>query len=55
MSLVVHRTLVKERGIVHRDMSINNVLMYPQHRKMNKPVMKKRPPLIDDVLAGHMA
>ena len=54
MPRTVHRALVNERGIMHRDMSLYNILMYPQHRAMaEQAVIKDRPPLIEDVLAGH--
>ena len=49
---VVHRTLMK-RGILHRDMSINNILIRPVWRDLpGRCVMKDPPPLIEDVLSG---
>ena len=49
---VVHRTLMK-RGILHRDMSINNILIRPVWRDLARTrVMKDPPPLIEDVLSG---
>ena len=48
----VHRTLLK-RGILHRDMSINNILIRPVWRDLpGIRVMKDPPPLIEDVLSG---
>ena len=48
----VHRTLLK-RWIMHRDMSINNILIRPVWRDLpGRCVMKDPPPLIEDVLSG---
>ncbi|KAI0807935.1 hypothetical protein C8Q74DRAFT_1230133 [Fomes fomentarius] len=50
--LEVHRTLL-QRGILHRDMSIQNILLRPVWREMpDRPVMKDPPPFIQDVLGG---
>ncbi|RPD61718.1 hypothetical protein L227DRAFT_610175 [Lentinus tigrinus ALCF2SS1-6] len=50
--LEVHRTLIK-KGILHRDMSIYNILIYPRWRKLpGRRMMKDPPPLIQDVLSG---
>ena len=53
--LSVHRTLLKECGVLHRDMSIYNILMYPKWAKLEKrKVLEKAPPLIQDILSGHV-
>ncbi|KAI0752673.1 hypothetical protein C8Q80DRAFT_1267189 [Daedaleopsis nitida] len=53
--LEVHRMLVLERKVLHRDMSINNILMYPKWGPfVKKGFINKRPPLIEDVLAGRL-
>lgn len=40
--------------VLHRDMSIYNVLMYPECAKLpNRKVYKDAPPTIEDVLNGH--
>ncbi|KAI0767497.1 hypothetical protein C8Q74DRAFT_961623 [Fomes fomentarius] len=50
--LEVHRTLL-QRGILHRDMSIYNILLRPVWRELpNRPLMKDPPPFIQDVLDG---
>ncbi|KAI0772848.1 hypothetical protein BD413DRAFT_670576 [Trametes elegans] len=54
-ALEVHRTLVRERSVLHRDMSLFNVLMYPRcaSRTENpKGFYKDHPALISQVLAG---
>ncbi|KAI0827443.1 hypothetical protein BC628DRAFT_1418535 [Trametes gibbosa] len=52
-ALEVHRTLANRAKVLHRDMSINNVLMYPKFAHcVNAEVMEDPPPLIDDVLSG---
>ena len=50
--LTVHRTLVWKRGILHRDMSVHNILMTPKRRKLDRPIMKDRPLFIDEMLKG---
>ncbi|KAI0324620.1 hypothetical protein GY45DRAFT_1392082 [Cubamyces sp. BRFM 1775] len=50
--LEVHRTLAVHAKILHRDISIGNVLMYPKYAPCaNHMVMEDAPLLIDDVLA----
>ncbi|OSD01122.1 hypothetical protein PYCCODRAFT_1436625 [Trametes coccinea BRFM310] len=53
-ALEVHRTLAHGRNVLHRDMSIFNVLMYPTMAEWvnNWPYFKGTPPLIDDILSG---
>lgn len=34
---IVHRMLVLERKVLHRDMSRNNILMYPRHHSSTEP------------------
>ncbi|KAI0079447.1 hypothetical protein K474DRAFT_1659020 [Panus rudis PR-1116 ss-1] len=50
----VHRTLVNQRRVLHRDISFHNVLMYPRHCKDvdgdDRPLMKNPPKFIDEVL-----
>ncbi|KAI0075775.1 hypothetical protein K474DRAFT_1773051 [Panus rudis PR-1116 ss-1] len=50
----VHRTLVNERHVLHRDISFHNVMMYPRHRETvrssGKQIMKNPAKFIDDVL-----
>ncbi|KAI0079457.1 hypothetical protein K474DRAFT_621111 [Panus rudis PR-1116 ss-1] len=51
--LEVHRFLVLKRSVLHRDFSINNVLMYPEHEEGpdGKEIFIKDPPkFIDEVL-----
>ncbi|KAI0072547.1 hypothetical protein K474DRAFT_1667686 [Panus rudis PR-1116 ss-1] len=51
--LEAHRHLVLHRGVLHRDLSIYNVLMYPQHGKKNheEDVYVEDPPyFIEEVL-----
>ncbi|KAI0772804.1 hypothetical protein BD413DRAFT_473567, partial [Trametes elegans] len=54
--LEVHRTLVRERSILHRDMSLFNILMYPKRSSWPEVQAlghyKDHPALIDEVLAG---
>ncbi|KAI0772794.1 hypothetical protein BD413DRAFT_34262 [Trametes elegans] len=54
--LEVHRTLVRERSILHRDMSLFNILMYPKWSSWPEVQAlghyKDHPALIDEVLAG---
>ncbi|KAI1792812.1 hypothetical protein LXA43DRAFT_1005225 [Ganoderma leucocontextum] len=52
-ALEVHRTQLVTRNILHRDMSIYNILMYPKWgNAVGRPVMEDLPPTIEDVLAG---
>ncbi|KAI0324374.1 hypothetical protein GY45DRAFT_1331624 [Cubamyces sp. BRFM 1775] len=54
-TLEVHRTLTSVRRVLHRDMNIFNLLMYPQWRSCNdKQSVKHCSPLIDDVLHGEL-
>ncbi|KAI0634259.1 hypothetical protein C8Q77DRAFT_1194184 [Trametes polyzona] len=48
--LEVHRTLARERHVLHRDMSIFNILMYPMHASCVGARWQDCPPLIDDIL-----
>ncbi|KAH9903439.1 hypothetical protein C8Q73DRAFT_786017 [Cubamyces lactineus] len=54
--LEMHRTVASRREVLHRDMSIFNIMMYPQ-RSPSKGVkwMEDVPPLIDAVLAGQLS
>lgn len=48
---LVHRTLANRAKVLHRDMSINNILMYPRcAQATNAQVLEGLPPFIDDVL-----
>ncbi len=48
---LVHRTLANRAKVLHRDMSINNILMYPRWAQAtNAQVLEGIPPFIDDVL-----
>ncbi|KAI0634298.1 hypothetical protein C8Q77DRAFT_1157138 [Trametes polyzona] len=51
--LEVHRTLARERHILHRDMSVFNILMYPTHATCIGARWQDCPPLIDDILSGY--
>ncbi|KAH9903400.1 hypothetical protein C8Q73DRAFT_751310 [Cubamyces lactineus] len=53
-ALEVHRTMAGKRRVLHRDMSIFNVMMYPQlgPRSDEQRYMQDCPPLIDEVMAG---
>ncbi|KAI0356959.1 Aldo/keto reductase [Trametes cingulata] len=54
-SLEVHRTLASHARILHRDMSLSNILMYPRWaRCTNTQVLEGVPPLIDDILHGEV-
>ncbi|KAI9069680.1 hypothetical protein FKP32DRAFT_1640534 [Trametes sanguinea] len=55
-ALEVHRTLARDRSVLHRDMSMFNILMYPTMDTCVSgwPYMKNTPPLIDDVLNGEI-
>ncbi|KAI0076428.1 hypothetical protein K474DRAFT_1644918 [Panus rudis PR-1116 ss-1] len=48
----VHRTMVIQRRVLHRDVSMHNVMMYPQHgpKYENTATMKDPSKFIDDVL-----
>ncbi len=48
--IAVHRILLKKRKVLHRDMSIYNILMYPRWADLGRPVMKDAPPFIHDIL-----
>ncbi|KAI0772865.1 hypothetical protein BD413DRAFT_473747 [Trametes elegans] len=51
--LEVHRTVTRERRVLHRDISLFNILMYPTAVKCADAAWAKEcPPLIDDVLQG---
>ncbi|KAH9903403.1 hypothetical protein C8Q73DRAFT_635278 [Cubamyces lactineus] len=54
--LEIHRTVASRREVLHRDMSIFNIMMYPQ-RSPSEGVkwMEDVPPLIDEVLAGRLS
>ncbi|KAL7281095.1 hypothetical protein ACG7TL_004401 [Trametes sanguinea] len=53
--LEVHRTLARERQILHRDMSLFNLLMYPTSAPCaENEYFKDAPPLIDDILQGEL-
>ncbi|KAI0753628.1 hypothetical protein C8Q74DRAFT_1305899 [Fomes fomentarius] len=53
--LEVHRLVAKRRDVLHRDMSIYNILMYPKWGKFtNHKFIKDLPPLIDDILGGQL-
>ncbi|KAI1787263.1 hypothetical protein LXA43DRAFT_716444 [Ganoderma leucocontextum] len=54
-ALEVHRMLYCERNVLHRDMSISNILMYPQRAEVTGRRMmcdERAPKLIEDVLWG---
>jgi hypothetical protein len=52
----VHRFLSIERNILHRDMSLYNIRMYPKHHlPAQKHLAENRPKFIDDVLKGAAA
>ena len=51
--MAVHRTLLQRRGILHRDMSIYNILLRPVWRRMpERHVIAHPPPFIQDILMG---
>ncbi|KAI0772822.1 hypothetical protein BD413DRAFT_474084 [Trametes elegans] len=51
--LEVHRTIARERRMIHRDISLSNVLMYPTAAQCaGASWVKAFLPLIDDVLRG---
>jgi hypothetical protein len=48
----VHRFLSVKRDIMHRDMSLYNIRMYPKHHKSAQgQLAKNKPKFINDVLA----
>ncbi|KAL7281861.1 hypothetical protein ACG7TL_003326 [Trametes sanguinea] len=52
-TLEVHRTLARDRQILHRDLSLYNILMYPVFTpSTDRCLYQDAPPLIDDVLQG---
>ncbi|KAH9903437.1 hypothetical protein C8Q73DRAFT_778384 [Cubamyces lactineus] len=53
-ALDVHRTMASERRVLHRDMSIFNIMMYPLLGPRPNPqkYFQDCPPLIDEVLDG---
>ncbi|CDO68493.1 hypothetical protein BN946_scf184499.g18 [Trametes cinnabarina] len=52
-ALEVHRTLARDRRVLHRDMSIFNLLMYPTLARCPQGRYSQNfPPLIDDILDG---
>ncbi|KAI9060891.1 hypothetical protein FKP32DRAFT_1655441 [Trametes sanguinea] len=53
-TLEVHRTVARKRDILHRDMSLFNILMYPVPAPCTQWFAKDAPPLIDDVLQGEL-
>ncbi|KAI0657462.1 hypothetical protein C8Q70DRAFT_934829 [Cubamyces menziesii] len=54
-ALEVHRTLASARKVLHRDMSLFNILMYPQWgNRVGRRCMEHSPALIDDVLSGQL-
>ncbi|KAI9064958.1 hypothetical protein FKP32DRAFT_1675185 [Trametes sanguinea] len=54
-TLEVHRTLARNRQVLHRDMSLFNILMYPVFAPCkDRWFCKDAPPLIDDVLRGEL-
>ena len=51
--LVVHRALVNQRHYLHRDISLYNFLLYPQHAKGSmgeKKLIEKLPKFIKELL-----
>ncbi|KAI8989167.1 hypothetical protein BD414DRAFT_415083 [Trametes punicea] len=57
-ALEVHRTLALRAKVLHRDMSLGNVLMYPKWAQCTNPRFSEGlPPFIDDILedAKHRA
>ena len=52
---LVHRTIAKQRNVLHRDMSFFNILIYPKWGDFDRlKFIEDRPPLIKDVLAGEL-
>ncbi|KAH9903417.1 hypothetical protein C8Q73DRAFT_662189 [Cubamyces lactineus] len=53
---LVHRAMATKRRVLHRDMSIFNVVMYPQLEPPDhEPCMNNHPPPIDDVMVNQEA
>ncbi|KAI0681725.1 hypothetical protein C8Q76DRAFT_764007 [Earliella scabrosa] len=53
--LEVHRTIAQRRNVLHRDMSIYNILLYPKWGQCDRTeFIEDRPPLIKDILGGEM-
>ncbi|RDX55667.1 hypothetical protein OH76DRAFT_1313290, partial [Lentinus brumalis] len=53
--LEVHRTIYIQRRVLHRDMSANNILMYPRWADIkDRKVLESMPPLIQDILDGRI-
>ena len=51
----VHRTIAQRRNVLHRDMSIYNILLYPKWGQCDRTeFIEDRPPLIKDILGGEM-
>ena len=51
--LAVHRGLVNEKKILHRDISYDNILIYPTHNPKalsDKKLISESPRFIDDIL-----
>ncbi|KAI0767465.1 hypothetical protein C8Q74DRAFT_1280565, partial [Fomes fomentarius] len=53
-TLEVHRMLLKQCKVIHRDMSIYNILMYPRWADLDRPVLKDVPPFIQDILGEYV-
>ncbi|CDO68421.1 hypothetical protein BN946_scf184707.g2 [Trametes cinnabarina] len=54
-TLEVHRMLARDRQILHRDMTLFNILMYPSLAPcVEGRFLRNSPPLIDDVLRGEL-
>ncbi len=50
---LAHRTIYLQRGVLHRDMSANNILMYPCCAdNKDRKALESAPPLIQDILSG---
>ena len=52
---IVHRGLVNDVNILHRDISSYNILMYPKHNpkvKSDKGLVRNPPIFINQVLSG---
>ncbi|KAM5538146.1 hypothetical protein V8D89_008189 [Ganoderma adspersum] len=54
-ALEVHRTKLVQRNVLHRDMSLYNVLMYPTWGSMKgRQVHAGCPPTVQDILSGEI-
>ncbi|KAI1786564.1 hypothetical protein LXA43DRAFT_1064488 [Ganoderma leucocontextum] len=52
-ALEVHRTKLVQRNVLHRDMSLYNMLMYPVWGSMKgRHVNENSPPTVQDILSG---